>query len=243
MKTLLLISAILLSFSQIGSADILAGWDFSSLNGGANNFGASPLAASQTALNLMVGGLTRGSGIGTTGTGAARAWGANAWDGSTDSSTAISASKFVTFSLTADAGSQMSISSIDAFNVRRSGTGPTTGQLQYQIGGDSFVDIGSSITWGAITTSAGNPQVPIDLTGILALQNIAGGTSVTFRIVSFGATSSTGTWYLNEGSTATPGVNDFAISGSVSPVPEPGTVALVGLGLGAVLYGVRRRRA
>jgi hypothetical protein len=29
---------------------------------------------------------------------------------------------------------------------------------------------------------------------------------------------------------------------AVSPVPEPGTVALVGLGLGAVLLGARRRR-
>ena len=57
-------------------ADVLGGWDFSTLTGGSNNFGPSPLAATTSAASITVGGLTRGVGVGTTGgSGAARAWG------------------------------------------------------------------------------------------------------------------------------------------------------------------------
>jgi hypothetical protein len=49
------------------SAAVLAGWDVHGLAGGANSFGTSPLAATTAAANLTIGGLTRGSGIGTSG--------------------------------------------------------------------------------------------------------------------------------------------------------------------------------
>src|SRR5271170_355275 len=61
------------------SADLVAGWDVSTLIGGNNNFGPSPLAATVANPNLTIGGLTRGSGVGTIGTGAARGWGGNDW--------------------------------------------------------------------------------------------------------------------------------------------------------------------
>jgi hypothetical protein len=64
------------------------------------------------------------------------------------------------------------------------------------------VNIGSPITWGTVTTATGNPQTAIDLSGIADLQNLGGGTTVTFRIVNMGATSSGGTWYFNQGTAA-----------------------------------------
>ncbi len=42
---------------------------------------------------------------------------------------------------------------------------------------------------------------------------------------------------------ATAGTDNYLSSSTVTAVPEPGTVALVGLGLGAVLLGLRRRKA
>ncbi|MFN9953828.1 MAG: hypothetical protein ACK55I_12080, partial [bacterium] len=80
-----------------------------------------------------------------------------------------------------------------------SSSGPSSGQWQYSLGASgTFVNIGTPVTWGTVTTGTGNPQPALDLSTISDLQSITGGTTVTFRIVNMGATSSGGTWYLNQ---------------------------------------------
>lgn len=179
----------------------LAEWTPVTMTGGAGNFGPSPWAASTTDANLTVGGLTKGSGVGSTGTGAANGWGGTDFN-STSLANAITAGKYVTFTITAKTGYKFSISSIEKYNIRRSSSGPTTGQWQYQIGTGSFVNIGSAITWGSGTSNSGNEQAAIDLSGITDLQNLSSGTTVTFRIVNYGA-SGTGSWYINGHANAT----------------------------------------
>ncbi|MBM4012831.1 MAG: hypothetical protein FJ286_15945, partial [Planctomycetes bacterium] len=209
-------------------ADVLAGWDFSTLvspNVGANNWGPSPFAASTTASNLTVVGLTRGPAVSgyTTGTytAASRAWGGNNWWNSGTASdslqSAIDRGAYITFGFSVADGYSLSFSDVAAYNVRRSSSGPSLGQWQYQIGSGTFVDIGSQITWGSTTTAPGNTQPTIALSGIGGLQSVPAGTSVTFRIVNYNsgtAGSVAGTWYLNDPSGAT--TNDFIINGSVT---------------------------
>ena len=198
-------------------ADVLAGWDFSTLTGGSSNFGPSPMAATTSAAGITVGGLTRGVGVGSTaGTGAARAWGGNSWNGNATLDAAITAGDFITFSFTPTSGYAMSFSDVASYNVRRSNSGPTTGQWQYQVGSGTFADIGTPITWGSDTTATGNLQPTITLSGIGGLQNIAAGTSVTFRIVNWNASGSSGTWYLNSQSTTAD--LDFVVNGVVDAV-------------------------
>lgn len=220
--------------TQSSSAAVLAGWDFSPLSGASS----TSLAATTAASNLTVGNLTRGSGISTPGSGAANTFGGDGFiTSSPTEAAAITANEFVTVAITASTGFTVSFSDIAAYNIRRSSTGPTTGQWQYQLGAGSFVDIGTDITWGTTTSSAGNAKASIDLSGISALQNIAASTAVTFRVVTWGATGATGTWYLNDPADTV--ANDFIINGSVTAVPEPSTALLGGLGLLALL---RRRR-
>jgi hypothetical protein len=188
------------SVSVFGQTTI-AEWTPVTLTNGVGDFGASPFTASTTDSNLSVVGLTRGSGVGQTGTGAANAWGGTDFN-SASAAVAITANKFATFTLTAASGYKFSISSIEKYNIRRSASGPTTGQWQYQVGSGAFTDIGSPITWGATTSNAGNEQAAIDLSGIPTLQNIAAGTTITFRIVNYGA-SGTGSWYINGHANAT----------------------------------------
>jgi hypothetical protein len=188
----------------------LAAWEVNGLSA----YGPSPFAAATTGANVTIGGLTRGSGVTTTPTAAGSAWGGNGWDGNATASAAIAANDFATFSVTANSGYSVSFSTIPAYNIRRSSSGPTTGQWQYQVGSGSFVDIGSPITWGSTTSGTGNAQGAINLSGITALQNVSAGTTVTFRIVNYNASAGSGTWYINNIAAG----NDLQIQGTVAPI-------------------------
>ena len=190
----------------------LVGWDVS----GQTNYGTSPLSPTTNALNLTIGGLTRGTGVGTTGSGAARGWGGNNWM-ETSSAAAISSNRFVSFAVAANSGYKVSYSSLSRFDYRHSGTGPANGLLQYQIGSGAFADI-AALSYPS-NTSGGGSLSPIDLSGISALQNVGPGTNITFQIVNWGGTSSSGTWYIFD--VANSAAPDFVMEGSVSPVVTP----------------------
>jgi hypothetical protein len=92
--------------------------------------------------------------------------------------------------------------------------------LQYQVGGGAFISV---VTNAYSSIASGGASLPaIDLTGIAALQNVGPGTNVNFRLVNYGASGATGTWYLyNVAGNAAP---DFTISGSLTPAAGPPAV-------------------
>ncbi len=205
------VALLLLLVCGNAKATVLAGWEMTGLSG----YGPSPFSPATTAANLTIGGLTRGSGVGTSGQAAGSAWGGNAWT-DTSESAAISGNRYATFTVTANSGYKVSFTDIPAYNIRRSGTGPNTGIWQYQVGTGPFNDIGSDITWGSNTTSTGNGQPAIDLSGISDLQNVPAGTTVTFRIVTWGG-GSAGTWYVNNVSSG----QDLQVEGTVDTADVP----------------------
>jgi autotransporter-associated beta strand protein len=209
-------NAISIGTAASTTTGVIAGWDFNGLS----SYGASPLTANTTVSEVAVGGLTRGAGVATSGTAASNAWGGSEWSTSSSAAAAISTNDFATFTLNGNSGASLSLASIGAYNIRRSSSGPITGLWQYQIGSGSFVDLGSAITWGSNTSATGNSQGSIDLSGITALQNVASGTTVTFRVVNYSA-SGTGTWYFNHFQSG----DDFTVSGSV-PVAASGNGTL-----------------
>ncbi len=213
--TLLLLSVIFTLGSFSLSAQVIAGWDFSTQPGGAGNFGESPLTATTTDENVSIGGLSRGTGLIPTeaGTGAAAAWGSNNFTVGGTFESELEADKYYYFTVTPKAGYKVSFAKIGEYNVRRSASGPSTGQWQYQIGNGEFVNIGSEVTWGSVTTNAGNPQEEINLAEITDLQEVAENTTVTFRLVNYGATNVTGTNYLKDLGNQTD--EDFIIYGTV----------------------------
>jgi DNA/RNA endonuclease G (NUC1) len=195
---------------------VLSGWDVSGFVGGANNFGPSPMTPTTNAPNVTVVGLTRGAGVGTNGSAAARTWGGGAFINTT-ATAAVDSSQIATFSIAADAGYKVSFSSISKFDYRRSGTGPANGVMQYQIGPGAFTDL-TNLSW-SVSASSGGSIGAIDLSGVAALQNVNAGTIVTFRIVNYGGTSSSGTWYVFD--VADNSAPDLAIAGTVAPVNSP----------------------
>jgi hypothetical protein len=229
------VAVVSLMAAEGAQSEVISAWNFNTtsngglLPGGSGNFGPSPFTATTTAGNVTVGGLTRGAGIATGGTGAASGWGGVGWDGPSDLAAAVTADHVVTFTVNANPGFALSLAAIAAYNVRRSASGPATGQWQYSTDGTSFTDIGSPISWGGTTTDAGNPQPAIDLSGIAALQNLPATTTVTFRVANWDASSSAGTWYFNgAGSVATQ--QSLTLDGTVA-VPEPSALGLAAVGL------------
>ena len=214
---MLLVTLLTFGFHFLGSAqgtDTLATWELTGINVPAPNpvnWGPSPLPAQNVSSALTTPGWTRGSGVlltaagvATTGSPAGNAWGGNGWDayttgGAGNFDSTVSRGDFVTIAFTVASGATVSFTSIPAHNIRRSSSGPSSGQWQYSLGASgTFVNIGTPVTWGTVTTGSGNPQPALDLSTISDLQSITGGTTVTFRIVNMGATSSGGTWYLNQ---------------------------------------------
>lgn len=190
---------------------VVAGWDVSTQPGGANNFGASPLAPTTANSNVTIGSLTRGSGVGTSGTGAGGAFGGTAFNG-TSSAAQISANGFFTFSVNVNPGLLLSMSSISKFDYRRSPTGATTGLLQYQINSGGFIDI-ASYNFSS-SASSGASLGSTDLSTIAGLQSLPSTAIVTFRIVPFAASGSGGTWYIFDVSNTT--ADDFSTVGTIS---------------------------
>jgi endonuclease/exonuclease/phosphatase family metal-dependent hydrolase len=205
--------------SRLVPATIL-GWEFNALSGG----GPSPYAADTVTSGITVAtpdGLARGAGLG--GATAGNAWGANAWD-QTSEAAAISTGDTFTFGFTVTAGGTVSLNQFNAFNIRRSGTGPQTYQIQYSVdGGTTYTDIFGTPRnpIGSSTAAGGNAQAAISLSGIPQLQNISAGTHVMFRGAMWGGASA-GTAYLNNFQTG----DDFVLDGTVNAVGVNTTTSL-----------------
>jgi len=190
----------------------LFGWDVSNQLG----FGISPLPPTTNVPWLIVSGLTRGSGVTASGTSVnGGGWGGRNWTDST-STGAISGNRFVYFTVGPQSGYSVSFTNISRFDYRRSPTGPYAGLIQYRINSGLYSDI-TNVSYTS-TDSSGASIGPIDLSGIVPLQNIGAGTNVTFRIVNYGGTSSLGTWYIFDVATST--ALDFAMRGRITPVPN-----------------------
>ncbi len=214
----LFILLVVMGLAQQGwSQVVIGGWNTSALPGGLNDFGPSPYAATETAANVTVGGFTRGSGIATTGTAAASGWGGTSWGTSfNNGDSSVLFNDFFTFTVKANAGYTLSLSSIGPFDYRRSATGPLFAEIQYQINAGAY----SLITTVSLpsTSTSGASVGSTDLSGIPALQNLPSGSTVTFRIVPFRATSTGGTFYIFDTGAST--ANDFAVNGTICALPS-----------------------
>jgi hypothetical protein len=226
MKKHLVVAFVLATFA-VGSIQAQIVWNFGNATDGALGTPSTDVEAL-----LSAGAVTQGNNNGTTTlltstsvssgyTGASGSFnaGAAAKTGSLD--TSISA--YFEFTLTADGGSDAVLSAI-SFGSRSTTTGPKLYTIVYSTNNfTSSTTLASGSMPSTSTWTLYNPT--------FTALTISSGSSVVFRIY-----GSDGTGSPTAG-TANWRIDDLA----VNPVPEPGTVALVALGLGAVTWGMRRR--
>ena len=182
-------------------------WNFAGQVGG-STFSVSGIPApTLLAANLAASGLTHSMpALG--GTAAGSAWGRNNFIVSGTQASAITANNFFSFTVAPTPGYAISYTSIPAYNLRRSGTGPKAGIWQYKVASGAFTDIGTS---SFTTTATTYLAAAVSLSGIPALQSVS--SEVTFRIVFWDASGSTGTMYINNVGGALN--QDLAITGTV----------------------------
>jgi ribonuclease len=187
---------------------VLVGWDVT----GQSGFGTQGLQAKDVAPGIAVtNGLTRGKGLSTIGSAASNAWGASSF--SATSAAAISSGDYISFGFTVGAGQTASLSSID-LNYRHSSSGPANGLWQYQINTGGWTTIADIANEFPSSASTGGAIAKLDVSKIAALNNISAGTLVGIRVVPYGSSATTGTWYVNDKTG-----DDFIVSGSVVQTP------------------------
>ena len=190
-----------------GFGQIVA-WEMNGLAGNEAMVNATTINA-----NLNVSTLSRGSGLSASLLG--NAFSSTNFTATGSKADAITNNKYLQFQISSFSGYQVSLSTLNV-NFRRSSTGPNAFIWQYSIDGTIFTDIGTTISYSS-TTNNGDAQAQIDLSSISSLQNVAFGTTITFRLYGWGASATTGTFAIGRLAG-----NDLAITGSVSTIsPSP----------------------
>lgn len=192
--------------------DMLA-WDFSGQTGTLTG-GASP-SINQSGIESSL--LTRGAGL-TEGS-FNNSYFSTVSPASLTKSDAIANSTFYAFTVKAKANYTASLTTLNS-KIRRNTTGPKKIQWQYSTNGTTFTDLGTEVDLG--TTSDGEVQAPIDLTGIGALQNVLPSTTITFRLLGWDAADGGG-FALGRITNSAAG-NSLFLEGSVQETVLPVTL-------------------
>jgi hypothetical protein len=150
-------------------------------------------------------------------------------------STFDEADKYISFTLAPLTGYEMTLTSLQ-YVVNGSNTGPGTGRWGYSVNGGSFVLQDAFNLTFALPSSLGEWD----------FNDFTTDQSVEFRFWAFGSTAiNSGSTVGNAGAVRVANIagNDLVLNGSVSVIPEPSTVGLLGLAaLGLATHVLRRRR-
>lgn len=151
----------------------------------------------------------------TRGSGAAASAGSNSFRtvGFQNNGISTSNTDYFQFQSSASANYLLSISSLNAVCRGTSSFGASVqSQFAYSLNGTTFTLIGSPV----VTTAGGSDHIiTVDVTDVEALQNVAAGTTVTFRYYASGSTTTGGWGFYSSAS----GNYGLAVKGSVAPAP------------------------
>ena len=116
--------------------------------------------------------------------------------------------------------------------------------IAYSTDGSSFTQLGSDygltsgITWNSSTPNQGT-QLSDDFTSITALDTAS---TIYFRVVDDSATTGGAINGGNVGTAGTDRIDNFVVNATITPIPEPSSLALAAMGGAACLVLFRRKR-
>lgn len=212
-------------------AQVIAQWDFNTFTT-VNQIVPGPVAADQTAAGVTVGDLTRGAGLSQFETKSFSSQPLLRFVnsvGATTEAAAVSGNVYAEFSLTPTAGNKLDLTTLTLDAWSASSITARSFFVQYSTD-PSFA---SPTVLIPATSAPASGAAPISPTGNINLTDLT--SAIYFRIYGFAPGANQANRALQ--------YDNITVFGSVSPIPEPSTYALMG-GLGLVGFaGYRRWRA
>ena len=208
-------------------ADVILGWEIQGEGATVVTTSYADTVISDVLTGSAYNGLTR---TGLTGANAGNSYNSSGWNISNVHS---QGNDYIGFQLAPDAGFELTLTTLQ-YVMNGSNTGPNNGRWGYSVGGGAF-------------TLQDPFTITFALPGSLATWDFADiqtTDSVEFRFWAYGATSINGVVSQSGGTARVGNIagNDLVLNGTVAVVPEPGSLAMMGLGaLG--LWAFARRRA
>ena len=162
-------------------------WNFSGISGVVS--GAT--TASYVADQLQTSALSRGAGLTPASLNNAYYSFFSSNTSTNGKSNALANNDYYTFTVRIKSGYNISLTKLNA-KLRRNGTGPVSYRWMYSVDGINFKEAGDKDVMFLDNTDTGVIQESIDLSGITELQRINSSKTITFRLYSWGASSTTG---------------------------------------------------
>lgn len=204
-----------LALSVTAYADLLSSWNFQ----GASS-ATPPTTWDATSVNSLMSTTLISRGAGITASGNTNGFSASGWT-QPDLGGAIANSDYFEWSLSPLAGTTFSVTSA-YYAIFRSSTGPSNFTLR-----SSFDGYASDLWAVSNLSSTAQQNYTIDLSGAAGLQGLSA--AVTFRLYGYLNTAVAGTARIEDEGAGAPATADLIMNGLA--IPEPGTMALMGLGL------------
>ncbi len=146
-----------------------------------------------------------------TGTTAGAAYNTSNWDAGTSLASAQAAGKYIYFTITNDAATELVINSV-TLQSQVSATGPANVQMQYDLGA-------GDVNFGAMQTGfATATPIVFNFTGTTV--HLCAGKTVTFKVYGWNAGTAAGTLRINDNSAVNAGFFN-AISAGATATPNP----------------------